>query len=256
MVRSKLLQFLFRWWQRLPASHYVLVAFLFFFGLELTFALQRWVLLSLLILFGLLTVGVLFIRFEESDDFHFTQVILPILAALGLTAFALFLPSSELLHLYFLAASLTFYFLLRFAARRAYPTWNWGLSALVLYVDVAAILGWHFHLSKSLFVTLLLAWLTIFLLAWQALRRIPGGREESLLLSLSIGLAAVELLWALQFSPLHFLIQAGIILIFYYTTFQILTHNSNKSLSRRHVIEYMMVALAALLVLLLTAQWI
>ncbi|MEK7556574.1 MAG: hypothetical protein AAB538_01210, partial [Patescibacteria group bacterium] len=115
--------------RRLPASHYVLVVMLFFAGLEATFALQRFVAISLLTLFGLVTAGVLVLRKEESEDFHFTQAFLPILAAIGLTAFALFLPASPLLHLYFLAASIIFYFLLQFAARLAYPTWNWGVSA-------------------------------------------------------------------------------------------------------------------------------
>lgn len=232
------------------------MALLFFFGLELIFALQRGVVLSLAALLGLMTIGVVFTAIEESDDFHFTQAILPILAAVGLTAFALFLPSSALLHLYFLAASLTFYFLLQFGARLAYPTWNWGLSALVLYVDTAAILGWHFHLAKSLFVMLLLAWLTIFLLAWQALRRIPNGEGEALLLSLAVSLAIAELIWTLQFTPLHFLIQAGVVLVFYYILFHILTTSFARALRRRDVLEYTTVGVAALIILLTSARWL
>lgn len=243
-------------WRYFPSSHYVLIALLFFAGLELIFAFQRGVLVSLLILFGLMAAGAAFIRREESEDFHFTQTILPVLAAVGLTAFALFLPSSSLLHLYFLAASLTFYFLLQFGARLAYPTWNWGLSAIVLYVDVAAILGWHFHLGRSIFVTLLLTWLTIFLLAWQALRRIPGGESEALLTALSISFAAGELTWVLQFMPLHFLVQAGIVLVFYYICFHILTKSFAASLTRRDMVESSLVAGAAVGILLLFTRWV
>lgn len=245
-----------RLWQHLPDSHYVLVAALFFFGLELIFAVQRGVLVSSGVLLALMTIGVIFIRREESVDFHFTQAILPILAAVGLTAFALFLPSSPLLHLYFLAASLTFYFLLRFGARLAYPTWNWGFSALVLYVDVAAVLGWHFHLAQSLVLTLLLAWVIVFLLAWQALRRIPEGRSEALLLAAAVSFVIAELIWALQFTPLHFLIQAGLVLTFYYIVFQVLTASFAGTLKQRDVVEYILVSGSALLILLATAQWI
>ncbi len=249
-------KFFWRLWRRLPASHHVLVALLFFFGLELIFAFQRGVILSLAALLGLMTIGVVFTALEESADFHFTQAILPILAAVGLTAFALFLPSSALLHLYFLAAALTFYFLLQFGARLAYPTWNWGLSAVVLYVDMAAILGWHFHLAESLFAMLCLAWLTVFLLAWQALRRIPHGEGEALLLALAVSFAAAEFIWALQFTPLHFLIQAGVVLVFYYILFQVLTTSFERALKRRDVLEYAIVGTVALLVLLTTAQWL
>lgn len=242
--------------RHLPASHRVLVALLFFVGLEVTFALQRWVVVSLLTLFALMTAGVVFIRREESDDFHFTQAFLPIFAALGLTAFALFLPASPLLHLYFLAASITFYFLLQFAARKAYPTWNWGISAVVLFVDLAAILGWHFHLAQSLLLALGLAWLTAFLLAWQALIRIPGARQESLLLALCLGFVVTEVVWVLQFTPLHFFIQAGVALSVYYLVFQALARSFEKSLTRREVLEYAILGGTALSILLFSVQWV
>lgn len=248
------------WWQglrrHLPASHYVLLALLFFAGLEITFALQQFILPALTIMFGLMTVGVVLIRQEESADFHFTQAILPILAAVGLTTFALFLPASPLLHLYFAMAGLMLYFLLRFAARQAYPTWNWGLSAGTLFVDVAAVLGWHFHVALSLVAALFLVWLIIFLLAWQAMRRIPGGEGQALLLALATSFSLTELTWVLQFTPLHFFVQAGVVLIAYYMVFQVMSQSFTRALTRRDVLEYTVVAGVALTILLASAQWI
>lgn len=240
----------------LPSSHHVLLALLFFAGLEIAFAFQRWVLVFLFVLFVLITLGVLLVRREESDDFHFTQAILPIGAALGLTALALFLPVSPLLHLYFLLVGMLFYFLLMFGARHAYPTWNWGLTALALFVDVGAILGWHFHLARSLLVTLGLVWVVSWLLSWQAVRRIPGGRAEALLLAPAIAFLLTELAWVLQFTPLHFLIQAGVILIAYYSLFQVIARSFERRLTRGDVIEYTLVGSAAFVILLAFARWI
>lgn len=239
-----------------PASHYVLLALVFFTGLELTFLLQQWIIISLVVLFGLVTAGVLFIRREESEDFHFTQGILPVLSAIGLTAFALFLPASALLHLYFLGASLLFYFLLQFGGKQAYPTWNWGITAATLFVDVAAVLGWHFHVARSLLVTLFLVWLIIFLLAWQALRRVPRAEAEALLLSLCLAFVLTEIAWALQFTPLHFFIQAGIVVTTYYLIFEILSRSFAAALTQRDVVEYAVVGSVALGLLLTAAQWL
>lgn len=240
----------------LPEWHWVLLSALFFAGLEVTFALQRAIFISLLTLFVLMTLGVFLLRREESEDFHFTQAILPILAALGLTAFALFLPASPLLHLYFLAASITLYFLLQFAARKAYPTWNWAVSAIVLFVDLATVLGWHFHLAQSLVLTLILSWLITFLLSWQALRRIPGGRTESFLLALCVGFAVAEIIWVIQFVPAHFFIQAGIALTVYYVLFTSLSRSFERTVARRDVIEYTLIGAGALSILLFSTQLI
>lgn len=242
--------------QHFPTSHHVLLAMVLFVGLELTFLLQQWLVISLLILFGLVLVGVLLIRREESQNFHFTQGILPVLAAIGLTTFALFLPASPLLHLYFLAASLIFYFILQFGGKQAYPTWNWGITAATLFVDVTAVLGWHFHIGQSLFLTLFFVWLIIFLLAWQALRRLPGADGEILPLALCLAFALAEIAWVVQFTPLHFFIQAGLVTIIYYLIFQILVRSFTAALTRRDVVEYAVVGSMALGLLLATAQWL
>lgn len=225
-------------------------------GLEVAFAFQRWVIIFLLVLFGLITLGVWLLRREESEDFHPTQAILPVLAAVGLTTFALFLPVSPLLHLYFLVASLLLYFLLMFGAKQAYPTWNWGLSALVLFVDVAAVLGWHFHLARSLLLTLALTWAISWLISWQAVRRIPEGKREGLLLALAIAFGLAEVAWVLQFTPLHFLVQAGVVLVAYYILFHVLSRSFERRLTRADVIEYTLVGFTACMILLVTARWI
>lgn len=234
----------------------LLLALILFAGLEVTFIFPSAVVLSLIVVFSLMTTGILFLRREESQDFHFTQGILPVLAAAGLTTFALFLPGSSLLHLYFLGASLLFYFLLEFGGKWAYPTWNWGITAAVLFVDVATVLGWHFHVAQSLIITLFLVWLITFLLAWQALHRVPGARREALLIACALAFALAQIAWALQYTPLHFFIQTGIIMTAYYVMFQMLSRSFENALTRRDVIEYAVVVSIALTLLLTYAQWI
>ena len=243
-------------WTVLPSSHYVLLATLFFIGLELMFALQRWVWPVLAILFVVIASGVVLIKIEEHTRFHPTQAILPLLAAAGMTAFALFLPGTALIHLYLAVASVVFYILLKFAARTAYPTWNWVVSLLVLFLNLSVVLGWHFHLFITLVFSLALAWAATFLISWQALRRVRSGRGVVALMALVLSFVLTQILWVLQFTPLHFLIQASFTAVLYYVSFHLLSISFERSLTRRDVWEFLGVGAAALVVLLGTAQWV
>lgn len=241
--------------QVFPSSHYALLSLFFFAGLELSFALRRWVFLIISILLGIIIVGVILIRAEEKGRFHPSQVILPALAALGITAFSLFLPTTLWIHFYFGVAAILFFLLLKHGAKQAYPTWNWIITLVILFVSMAALLGWRFHLYTPPFIILGITFVMISLLNLQSLLRYNDSIAESWLVSLAVAFVLSEIVWVLQFLPLHFTVQAGIITALYYTTFQLTSGSYERRITYDDVVEYISVGAIAIAILLATAHW-
>lgn len=240
----------------MPASHYVLVALFFFAGLELINAIHQWIVVPFVILLLLTTYGIALVRWEEGGSFLPSQSVLPVLMATGLAGFSLFLPLSPWLHVYYAASAGALFLLLKHGARQAYPTWNWVLSTAVLFFNCAVILGLRFHLYMSVLLTLGLLFAVVFLIAFQAIRRAAPSAMNTLLLSLGVALALTQLAWVLQFLPLGYIVQAGVILVFYYVFFHLLNTSFERPLNLKDGAEYAVLGSAALLLLLLTTQWI
>lgn len=238
-----------------PSSHYILLSALFFVGLEIVFFWQQAIAFTLLVLFGLLTIGIVLLRIEEAHRFRPSQIILPLLTAAGLSGLGLFLPVRSWLHLYFLGASLLFFWLLRHGARQAYPTWNWMLSTATILLLVGTILGWQFHLDPPFLVILIFIWTIIFLIGYQSLVRVAPYVAEAVMLALSISFVLTQLAWVLAFLPLHYLVRAGTIAIFYYVGFHLAQVSYERRLTKRDILEYGSIGGLTLLVLLSTAKW-
>lgn len=239
-----------------PSSHYMLLALLFFVGQELVFALHRWIIPLVSGLFILLAAGIVLVRIEEKGRFKTTQAILPVLAVAGLTGFGFFLPNKPLLHLYFVASSFLLFWLLKHGAKLAYPTWNWTLSTIVFFLDAATILGLRFHLYVPIIIVLALLLLVSFLISVQAIRRVAPLISDAILIALSIGVSLTELAWTLQFLPLHYVVQAGVLVAFYYVFFHCISVSFERRLQVKDVAEYAIVGSLALFVILLNARWI
>lgn len=239
-----------------PSSHYVLLAILFLIGLELITVFHSWIWLFTGILLALMIYGVALVRIEEKGRFQPTQTILPIMTAAGLTGFTLFIPLTPLIHLYFAVAALLFYWLLRHGARLAYPTWNWLISSIVLFLNMAVILGIRFHLYLSVLPTLIIVFCITWLVSVQALRRVAASMTHAMLLASAIALVLTQITWTLQFLPLHYLVQAGVVIVVHYVLFHLVSLSLEHQLRRRHVAEYVILGIVSLLVLFSTARWI
>ncbi len=260
-VAMSLVQRLFQWrplqallvlW---PSSHYGLLSLFFLAGLELAYGLRRFVLLLIAIILTITIFGIILIRTEERGRFHPTQAILPALAAFGITAFSLFLPINFWLHVYFALSAVVFFYLLKYGAKQAYPTWNWVISLLVLFVTIAAVLGWRFHLYVPVVIILPAVFLIITALSVQILLRYTDRSSDAWLLSLIIGTVLTEIVWVLQFLPLRYTVQTGLVTAVYYVIFQITATSYERRLARGDIIEQVGLGTAALLILLLTARW-
>jgi hypothetical protein len=238
-----------------PSSHYALVALLFFFGLELIYGFHRAIPVFVIGLFAVIVLGVVIVRAEEGQGFHPTQYILPIFAVAGLLGYSLFLTTNLWLHAFFVIAAVFLFLLLKHGARQAYPTWNWVLSHIVLFLTLAVIFGWRYHLYTPVLAVLALSLLSIFFISLQSLQRVAPLFLDAVLLALAISFVLTQITWLLLFLPLHFIVQAGIILILYYILFHLISQAYEKGFKRRDVVEYLLVGACALFLILITAQW-
>jgi hypothetical protein len=238
-----------------PSSHYVLLSILFSVGLELIFALQRWVIFVAITVVLVVIVGIILVRFEEKKRFMPTQIILPALAATGLSGFAFLLPTTPVLHVYIIVAGLMLFFILKHGTKQAYPIWSWVLSMVVYFLNVAFLMGLRFHLYVPVLLLLGFILLVSILMALQALRRTSESVLHVILPVLALALILTEVTWVLQFLPSHYFVQAGIITILYYVIFNLVSLSYTRRLVRRDIIEYAGIGLIALLIISVSAQW-
>jgi hypothetical protein len=241
-----------RWWT-LPIPHHLLLALLFWVGLELVVAFQAWIILLLCVLLGLTIYGIVLLRVEEGGDFRSVQILLPALAAAGLIGFTVFLPRGVLLHGYMFMASVVVYWLLKHGAKQAYPTWNWTLSTIIYFLDVAVILGLRFNFFLPVLYILAAVLVVSFLITFQAWRRLAP--ERALLLALAVSLVLTELVWVLLFLPLHFFAQSGIVVVLYYALFHIVSVGLTRPLRRGDTLEYAVLGSIAVFILLAATNW-
>lgn len=245
-------------WYYFPSSHYALLSIFFFIGLELIALLQRWILLLIGILLAIVTIGIALIRAEEDQygKFHPVQMILPAMAAFGLAGFALFISAGVWLHAYLVGSAVLFFYLLKHGVKQAYPTWNWVISLAIVFVSLASVLGWRFHLYVPLIIVIPIVFGIFALISLQSFWRYTNHFSEALLIALSISFVLSEFMWALQFLPLHFIVQSGVGVALYYVLFQLTSTSLERSLTKRDILEYSAVTAGALILLLATARWV
>lgn len=242
--------------RKLPHSHYVLLAALFVVGLELLFLIHHWLYTLVTVFLVIIAAGIALLRWEEKHRFAFSQTILPVITAASLGGFALFIPLTVLIHLYFVLAGLIFFLVLRYGARVPYPTWNWALTTLVFFLATASLVGWRFYAYAPLLVILILLFVVYGLLSWQAFLYNMTSVGSAWLLATAHSLALVQLAWVVQFLPLSPLALSGLITTFYYASFHLLSTSIDRRLRTQDVLEYGTVSAIACVIISLTSKWL
>lgn len=243
-------------WRLFPASHYVLLSLLFVLGLELAFALQRWIWFVGSILLGLMIIGIVLVRLEEGGRFRISHAVLPFFTAVGLALFSVFLPTSGLIHFYIGAAGLLFFFSLNHAARQAYPIWNWAVTLVAFFLNIAAVFGFAFHLYFSTLGVLSAVFVVGAALVFQGLSRVVPDIPSLLLPTLGMALGLSQLAWVVQFLPVHYLVGAAILTLIYYIAFNLIVISYSRTLARADILEYVGLGVIATLIIIVTARWI
>lgn len=237
-----------------PSSHYALLSLLYIVGLEFMFALQKWLVLVSITVIAVITLGIFLVRYEEKGAFSLSDTILPLTAAIGLSGFTFFRPNNNLLHLYIILAGIVLFFLLKHGARKAYPTWNWLISLLVFFLNMAFIVGLRFHLYIPVILTLFLVFLMSGVISWQSMRRLASG-PDIILPVLAMSFTLTELAWTMQFLPSHYLMQAGVLATAYYIMFNLIAISLQRKTTKKDILEYAAVGMTALAILITTARW-
>ena len=113
----------------------------------------------------------------------------------------------------------------------------------------------RFHLDLPVIALLLLAALLTWLMSLQALARIAPALVRVMLPSLAITLALTEVTWVLQFLPIYYLVQAGVVTALYYVMFSLISISYMRKVVRRDIVEYVAIGMGACLLILISAQW-
>lgn len=238
-----------------PSSHYALLSLFLFIGLELLFVIHRWLFVLFFIFLAILVVGVFLIRSEEGSKFHPTQTILPTLAAFGFAGLAVYLPLTMFLHGYFILCAVLFFFILKYGAKQAWPTWNMVISLAVLFAIIVPAIGWRFTFYTPVWAMLAIVYVITSLMAFQFILRYTRTNADAGIVALAIGFVLTEITWLLQFLPLHFIVQAGFIVATYHTITQLIVLALEKNLHRKTILEYSLAGGVAILLLIATARW-
>lgn len=237
-----------------PSSHYALLSLLFIVGLELIFALQRWIAIVSISVVSVVVVGIILARMEEQRKFSFDHIILPIFATTGLTGFAALLATSAVLHIYIVTAGLILFFLLKHGTHQAYPVWNWLITLVVYFLNIGFIMGLRFHVDISLLFALVVIFTVTGLMSWQALRRIASD-TDTVLPVLAMAFVHTEVAWVTQFLPSHYSVQTGILTTLYYVLFNLISSSYRRRITHRDLIEFAVIGFAALSIIIFSAKW-
>src|SRR3989344_5330667 len=149
-----------------------------------------------------------------------------------------------------------FFFILKYGAKQAWPTWNMSLSLVALFACVATVIGWRYYLYSPVGYMLAILYPIIGLTTFQSLVRYAHTLYETALLSLAVAFVLIEIIWILQFLPLHFVVETGFIVSLYYAALQIIGAAYEKRLSRKLLLELMLASALGVAILLSTARWI
>ncbi len=238
-----------------PSSHYALLSLLFIVGLELIYALQRWVIFVSITVVAIVITGIILARLEEKRAFSLEYVILPIFAATGITGFASLLSTSPTLHIYIILAGLVLFFLLKHGTRQGYPVWNWIITLVIYFLNIAFIMGLRFHLYIPVLAVLAVVFAVTGLMNWQALRRVASD-TDIILPALAMAFVLAEIAWITQFLPSHYSVQTGILTTLYYVLFGLISTSFSRHLTRRDLFEYASISVAAFFIIVFSAKWV
>lgn len=236
-------------------SHPLLLSVFFFAGLEIAFSFQQFLVPTIAVLILVVFLGVGLVRYEELGFFRPYQMILPVIATLAFSGFALFLPKNAWLDVYSVVCGVCMYLILTHGAKHAYPTWNMVLSLIVLLLSLAGILGSRFHLYIPVPIAVGVAFFVTTVMCAQTLVRYEKSPAEAWLMASILGLIVSETIWVLQFLPLHFMVQAGVVLSILYSGYGLAIARTEHNLTKQTALQHISLSVIALAALLLTARW-
>lgn len=224
-------------------------------GMEGLSAVSRWYwplfVLLLVVLFG----GV-FVTLREDVRARGAHVtILPVTYIMSVLLFHLFVPRGSLQQLFTIGSALGFLLLIARATEWAYPTWTWLFTFGTFFLFSTGMYGLSFHLRFPLWATATAIGIIAGLLTYHVVGRAVPAFAARMFWSALMAFLIVEILTVFALLPVSHPVVGGSLFIAFYLLLHLLQRHLYGRITRRLVLEYVSIAVAALALVLLTAEW-
>ncbi len=231
------------------------VALVLFAGLEL---LTRsydyfWWFFSGLALFVIITSA--YILRHDFKERGWSITILPFIYFLSLLFFHLFIPKGIWQHLFAVAFSLSYFFLIARAIHFAFPTWNWFFTYFTIFFLAASSFGLFFHLYFPVWAVCLIVLTGSFFLSYQLFRRAKVAHFRQILFALIISFILSQIMWTLSFLPVNYVTTGGVIFISFYVLGELVNHYFHYTLKRKIILEYIFLSVLTIFLIFLSTRW-
>lgn len=206
-------------------------------------------------LFLVLLVGTLVALREDLKTRGPHVAILPLTYIVSVLLFHLFISSGPLQHLFVLASAIGFLLLIARATEWAYPTWTWLFTSLTFFLFTSGAYGLTFHIRFPLWATGMSVAIMTSLLTYHVVGRAYTELKKRLFWSALLSLLILELLIVFAFFPLAYPAVGGALFVAFYLFLHLLQRHVYDRLTRDVVLEYLGLAMAAVTLILVTAEW-
>lgn len=214
----------------------------------------------------LLVIGTILLMYRATNAERLTIVGLVALFYLGAVFLTFFLSSGWIRHLVAGSVFAVVWLFLEEAYRYIYEPERYHRHALdhigaflgiaALAMTVAGLFGLRIFLVTRLFLLVPIAFAAGTLISALVLATHPMRLRDLSGASMLFGLLVAELMWCVSFLPSHYWVNATLVTVPYYVALHIVRHELGKSLTSRHLRRYSVVAIAAIVLVVSTAQWV
>jgi len=214
----------------------------------------------------LLIIGSILLMYRATNAERLTIVGLVAFFYLGAAFLTFFLSSGLIRHLVVALVVGSLWIFLEEAYRYIYEPERYHRHALdhigaflgiaSLAMAVSGLFGLRIFLVTRLFVLLPIGFGLGTLISALVLATHPMKFRDLSISALLFGGLVAELMWCVSFLPSHYWVNATLVTVPYYVALHIVRHELGQSLTRRHIRRYTLVALAAIVLVVASAQWV
>lgn len=203
------------------------------------------------LLSGTLTV----LRAEvKSRGWH--AIILPLAYLVSVLLFHLFVARGLIQQLFIFATAVGFLLLVARATEWSYPSWTWLFTSVTFFFFTAGVYGLVFHLRFPLWAAAAGIAAMTGALTYSVVARAFSAVVPRVFWSTALALLVLEALSVFAFFPLSYVVVGGVLFVVFYLLLHLLQQSLYHRLTRQLVLEYVGVAALAVVLILVTAEWV
>jgi len=235
-------------------------------GLEFSREKKDWWWLPLLISGLLLLVTIWDFSKRKINKRYFDFLITPFVLFLSNVALLMFIESLWLYRLILVIGAVFLYLYLDqllnyfYFSRRYQPytleNFSFYINVLSVFFISATLFGGLIFLHFNIFILAFISLVFYFLLTYQVFWVNKISWSKSYLFSFIIPLVLAELLIAISYLPTSFYVNGFLVAVFFYLMIGLSRLFLQENLLKKNILSHIIISLLAIIVILLTAQWI